>query len=225
MNYLDDTIIKIVNQWRDNLSEITEQDILKFDFSKNKFREKYLARTGEFVNLTKKMEAILFKKICLGLSENYEVTDKLLDEYLEWCFDNYDFFINKYKNFSLNSCANFSSQWTKEFLNFNFNDKVTLHDLENEQVSKNPYNYFEKYGIPLASTKLYQETHASKSALAQIIKQKLQLLTNNKENLSKLKNMLRVTVENAPYSPEILFSDYKKSLSEFFELFNEPWCK
>ena len=58
MNYLDDTIIKIVNQWRDNLSEITEQDILKFDFSKNKFREKYLARTGEFVNLTKKMEAI-----------------------------------------------------------------------------------------------------------------------------------------------------------------------
>jgi len=37
--------------------------------------------------------------------------------------------------------------------------------------------------------------------------------------------MLRTTVENAPYSSEVLFWNYGNSFSELFLYFkNEPWC-
>ena len=137
-----------------------------------------------------------------------------------------DFFMKKYKSFSLNSCANFASDWTKDFLKFDFNNKITLHDLKDIEVHKSMFSYFEQYGIALVATKLQEEKQFDKDFLCNLITQKLKELTNTKEGLSKLKNMLRITVENAPYSPEILFSDYKSSLSDLFVYFgNEPWCK
>jgi len=224
--FFEQSLINVLNNWHDNLSQDNEKEIITYEFSKNKFRNKYLAKTGEFLKLTKRLETIQFNKICIGLSKNYTVDEDLIDEYLNWCFDNYDFLIKKYKSFSLNSCANFANEWTKDFLKFDFNKKITLEDLDEVIVHKNMSLCFEKYGIPLSCTKLQIEKQFDKDFLCSLIVQKLQPLTNSKEGLSKLKNMLRVTVENAPYSPEILFNDYKKSLSDLFIYFgDEPWCK
>jgi len=224
--HFEQSLIGTLNNWYDNLSSANNQEFVTFDFNKNKFSDKYLKKTGEFLKITKRLEIIQFNKICLGLSKNYSVDEELLDEYLDWCFDNYDFLIKKYKSFSLNACANFASEWTKDFLVFDIEEKLTLEDLKDIEVNKNMSLSFEKYGIPLASTKLQQEKQFEKESLSKVILQKLQVLTNSKEGLSKLKNMLRVTVENAPYSPEILFSDYKISLSDLFVYFgDEPWCK
>ena len=224
--HFEQALTGLLNHWYENLSPVDEQEKVVYEFSKNKFRNKYLAKTGEFLKITKRLETIQFNKICAGLSKNYPVDESLIDEYLEWCFDNYDFFMKKYKSFSLNSCANFASDWTKDFLKFDFNNKITLHDLKDIEVHKSMFSYFEQYGVALVATKLQEEKQFDKDFLCNLITQKLKELTNTKEGLSKLKNMLRITVENAPYSPEILFSDYKSSLSDLFVYFgNEPWCK
>jgi len=224
--HFEQSLVALLNNWHDNLSSENDHQIVTYEFSKNKFRNKYLEKTGEFLKITKRLETIQFNKICSGLAKNYEVNEDLIDEYLEWCFENYDFFIKKYKSFGLTSCANFASEWTKDFLKFNFSSKVTLHDLEEIEVHKSVLTYLEQYGVPLVSTKLQKEKNFDTESLCNLIIGKLQELTKTKEGLSKLKNMLRVTVENAPYSPGILFSNYKKSLADLFIYFgDEPWCK
>ena len=105
--HFEQALTVLLNHWYENLSPVDEQEKVVYEFSKNKFRNKYLAKTGEFLKITKRLETIQFNKICAGLSKNYPVDESLIDEYLEWCFDNYDFFMKKYKSFSLNSCANF----------------------------------------------------------------------------------------------------------------------
>jgi hypothetical protein len=223
--HFEQSLVALLNNWHENIS-LQNEPIVAYEFSKNKFRNKYLEKTGEFLKITKRLETIQFNKICTGLAQNYELTESLIDEYLEWCFENYDFFIKKYKTFSLISCANFSSEWTKEFLKFDFASKTTLHDLSEIEVHKSMLHYFEKYGIPLVATKLQKEKNFDSKFLCDLIIKKLQELPNTKEGLSKLKNMLRITVENAPYSPEILFGNYKKSLADLFIYFgDEPWAK
>lgn len=222
--FLDQTILFIANNWYDNLTHIDECDHIKFECSKNKFRDRYLIKTGEFLKLTKKVETMCFKKIAFGLSENYEVDETLIDEYLNWCFDNYDFFIKEFKAFNLTNCANFSSEWTKDFLKFDFNSKFTLKDLDGIKISDSIFANFEKYGIPLCVTKLAEEKRLNEKQIKSIVLDKLETLTGNKNDLSKLKNMLRVTVENSPYTSEIIFNDIKKSFRKFFIYFNEePW--
>ena len=225
MKQTEEKIINILNKWYDNLTPLEEEDFIKYEFTKTKFRTKYLMRTGEFLKITKRLEAITFNNICTGLSKNYTVTEDLLDQYLEWCFDNYDFFSKKYKGFSLASCAAFASEWDINFLNFKFADKLSLKDLDGLEVGKNIFYCFEKYGIALAATKLMQEKNADRKSLENVVIKKLESLTTNKEDLNKLKNMLRTTVENAPYSSEVLFWNYGNSFLELFLYFkNEPWC-
>jgi len=37
---------------------------------------------------------------------------------------------------------------------------------------------------------------------------------------------LRITVENAPYTSEVIFKNFKESLKEFFVYFTgEPWAR
>jgi hypothetical protein len=224
--HFEKSLVALLNNWHENLSQSDDHEIVTYEFAKNKFRNKYLAKTGEFLKITKRLETNQFNKICIGLAKNYEVDEKLIDEYLEWCFENYDFFIKKYKSFGLIPCANFASEWTKDFLKFNFSSKVTLHDLEEIEVHKSVLSYLEQYGVPLVSTKLQKEKNLNGDSLCNLIISKLQDLTKSKEGLSKLKNILRITVENAPYSPGILFSNYKKSLADLFIYFgDEPWCK
>ena len=223
---MDQTILFIANNWYENLNQIDENDQTSFEFSKSKFRDKYLKKTGEFLKLTKRVETICFKKIAFGLSSRYEVEESLIDEYLEWCFQNYDYFVKEYKAFNLTNIATFSSEWTKDFLNFNFNSKYSLNDLSDIEVNKSIFVCFEKYGIPLCVTKLAKEKNLKDSTIKELVLEKLKGLTNTKQDLLKLKNMLRVTVENSPYTSEIIFSDYEKSLKGFFIYFSEePWCK
>jgi hypothetical protein len=223
--FLEKSILNVVNDWYQNLDQVEEQDYINYEFSSNKFRNLYLKKTGEFLKITKRVETICFKKICFGLSQNYEVDEKLLDEYLDWCFDNYDYFVKNFRQFSLSSCANFASEWNKDFLKFNFNDKITLGDLNEIDVHKNIYLYFEKYGIPLASTKLAIEKNISRQNTEKLVLSKISSLTDTKENTNKLKNMLRTTVENAPYTSETVFSNYEKDFKKLFVNFSsEPWC-
>jgi hypothetical protein len=225
MNTLDADIINIVNNWKNNIDDIGESEHIKYEYSKNKFRNKYAARTGEFLKITKKLESLLFSKICHGLSNNYEFTEKLLDEYLEWCFENYDFFSKKYKAFNLTNIADFAPEWTKDFLNYKCdNNKHIISDLDNIDVSKNVLSFCEKYGIPITITKLINDHGINKEKFINVFNNKLQELTNTKDGLNKLRNILRKTVENSPYSDDYLFCDYKKTLSKYLKYFtSEPW--
>lgn len=226
MNQLfDQKIINILNNWYENLT-IEESDFEKFVYTKGKFRDRYLMKTGEFLKITKRLEAVMFNRICAGLSQNYDISEDLLDQYLDWCFENYDFFIKKYKAFNLINCASFAAEWKKDFLKFDFNDKVTIEDLKDIEVKTNIFLYFEKYGVVLACEKLSMELDTSSKKLIPVIIDKLKTLTNSKTDLMRLKNMLRATVENGPYPSSYAFSDYSKSLSELFYYFkSEPWCK
>lgn len=227
MNDLDKVMLDLVNNWHINLSEVDSNELVKFEYSKDKFRNKYASKTGEFLKITKKLEAYLFSKICFNLSKNYDFSEKLLDEYLEWCFDNYDFFVKKYKAFNLNNITSFSSEWRKNLFNFiSSKEKISFDDLNNLSVSQNVFFYFEQYGIPFAATKFLKETKLNKTQLSNMILDKLDSLTNTKEGLNKLKNMIRNTVENGPYDQSFLFHNYKKDLEKIFKYFsNEPWSK
>ena len=218
-------LINVLNNWHLNLSPVSENDIQRYKFSKNKFRNKYLVKTGEFLKITNKCEAVCFNRICDQLSKTYVFSEDLLNEYLDWCFNNYDYFVRRYKQFTLNDCVKFSGEWRKELFDFDFESKTIYEDLADVNVQSGIFSAFETYGIPFAATKLAEEKKTSGSVLCEKILSKLHELTTTSENLSRLKNMLRVTVENGPYSSEILFNDYKNSLSEFFLYFkNEPWC-
>lgn len=217
-------LIQLLNDWYDNLT-LQESDYSRYTFAKGKFRERYLFKTGEFLKITRRTETVLFNRICAGLASNYEVTEDLIDQYLDWCFDNYEFFIKKYKAFNLNTCANYASEWNKQFLKFDFNDKISIEDLKDVDVKHNIFMSFEKYGIALAATKLQSDTNIHKAELKKMVVEKLNTLTKNKEGVNRLKNMLRITVENAPYPQSILFHDYSASLKDLFAYFkNEPWC-
>ena len=226
MTNLERSIIAVLNNWHDNLSPVDETELVKYEFTKNKFRNKYLERTGEFLKITKRMEAISFAKICHGLATNYTVNEQLLDKYINWCFDNYDFFVKKYKGFNLNAIVSFAIEWDENFLKFQFEDKTKYSDLKDIKVSDNVFKYFEKYGIPFVATKLLQETDSNKKALEIKILDRLQTQTYDKESLNKLKNMLRMSVENGPYTGDIMFNDYKAKLDNLFKYFpGEPWSK
>lgn len=225
---LDGKIVNMVNNWYHGLNKIDkpEQDYVKYEISKNKFKKKYAARTGEFLKITQKLETLMFSKIQQGLSVNYVFSEPLLDEYLNWCFDNYDFFTKTYQSFTLNNIAAFSSQWKKDLFKFEFKTKTSFDDLKKINVSDNAIYNFEKFGLPFAATKLSEEKNVEKDKLSRVIEAKLQELTNTKNGLNSLKNIMRKTVENGPYEKDFMFYDYQKSLKKFFLYFtNEPWCE
>jgi len=227
MNEFENKLVLILNDWYNELEPVEESDYVKFTFSKKKFKKMYLQKTGEFLNISQRTETVYFNKIAHNLSQNYTFTEELLDEFLVWCFTNYDYLIHKFKGFNLNSITALSKTWDKELFSFeDENVKKTLKDLKHINVSDNVFDCFEIYGIPLCATKLAREKNISKTQLETIVINKLRALTNKNDDLSRLKNMLRMTVENCPYSSEIVLRDYKNKLSEFFVYFSgEIWAK
>lgn len=224
MNPLDSLILGIANNWYFTCEVSDETDFSKFEYNKNKFRDKYFKKTGEFLRITKRLEGYCFSKISYGLSLNYTFTEELLDQYIDWCFENYDFFAKKYKGFSLNAIVQFAPEWHKDFLKFKEDDKITMADLADVCVSDNVFYNFEKYGIPLAATKLCLEKEVQPKAMEPMIVAKLKDFLKTQDGLQRTGNMLRKTVENGPYSTQICFANYRNTLSELFQYFsNEPW--
>jgi hypothetical protein len=222
---LEDKIYDILNNWVENLS-VAENNRINFDVSKHKYRNMYLKKTGEFLKIPQKLETQLFSKIVSGLNKNNEIDDLIIDQYLDWCFENYEIIIKKYKNFNLQNIANFSVFWYPGLIEAKNKQKIDLETLKEIQVSDNMFLNCEKFGVPLAVTKLAQEKSLSSEIIKKVIIEKLNELTSDTVGLSKLRNMLRTTVENAPYFSEIIFGDYQKDLKYFFDKFKgEPWCK
>jgi hypothetical protein len=226
MKEFEKELVVILNDWYDNLEPVDESDYVKFTFAKNKFKNMYFQKVGEFLKITQRIETLYFNKIAQGLSLNYNFTEELLDEYLEWCFKNYDYFVHKYKSFNLRTISHLAKEWNKDLFKFDEEEKITLKDLKDITVSDNVFDAFELYGIPLSTTKLNREIRIPKDNLEDVIIKKLRTITNSENDLIRLKNMLRVTVENSPYSSEVIFKNYKSSLNEFFQYFSgEPWAK
>jgi hypothetical protein len=226
MKDFEKELIVILNDWYDNLEPVDESDFVKFTFAKNKFKNMYFKKVGEFLKISQRIETLYFNKIAQSLSLNHNFTEELLDEYLEWCFKNYDYINRKYKSFNLRTISLFAKDWDKELFNFEEDEKTTMKDLRDIVVSDNVFDAFELYGIPFSTTKLCSEINIPKSKLEPIIVSRLKSLTNSKDDLSRLKNMLRMTVENSPYSSEIIFKDYRIKLDEFFQYFlGETWAK
>lgn len=225
MTELDRTILDIVNNWNRNLSFDTEEsECVKYESHKNKFREKYMRKTGQFLQISKKIESCIFNKICHGLSQNYTFSEDLLDKYIDWSFDNYDFFVKQYKIFNLNSMSIFASEWKDDFLVFEDSKKVTYDSLSTIDISKGVFGYCEQFGIPFSVTKLSESHKGKKEDIKQIIYNKLLLMTKTNDGLNRLKNMLRTTVENGPYDKIYIFHDYRTSLRDLFKYFSkEPW--
>jgi hypothetical protein len=218
-------ILDILNSWSMNLSKSESNDI-NFDVSKHKYRNLYLKKTGEFLKIPQRLETQLFSKIVLGLSKQNEIDDKIIDEYLDWCFENYEIIIKKYKNFNLQNIANFSEHWNPNLFKQSTKKKCDLESLNDLKISDNVFLNCEKYGIPLVATKLSIEKNLEPKIIRKIIPEKLSSLTQDTLGLTKLRNMLRMTVENEPYFSEIIFSNYQKELKVFFDKFKgEPWCK
>ena len=226
MNELDRKILDIANYWHSNKSEIQESDYEKFVFAKKMFTNKYFEKTGISLNISKKVETTQFNRICAGLSKNYEFSDELLKKYISWCFNNFDFFIKKYKTFNLNVVVLFATDWRKNFLIFNEEPKVSYDDLSSLVVSQNFFYYCEKYGIVLTTHKLLDENRNKKKEILLHIKNKIFEMPKSTEGLNKLRNILRTTVENAPYDKKFEFHDYTIVFKDYFKYFNkEPWCK
>jgi len=224
MKTFEGKLVLALNSWYENLESVEDTDFVKYEFAKNKFRTLYLKKTGEFLNITQRAQVVAFNKIAHGLSENFEFTDALLNEYLEWCFDNYDFFLKKRKGFNLNTIAHFAKEWDQDLLKFEYDAKVTYKDLKEVDVKENIFISFETYGIPFAATKLSTEVANDQRQLKQTIRTKLDTLTNTKEDLARLRNMLRSTVENGPYESGIMFHDYRLCFEDLFSYFpGEPW--
>ena len=222
MNHsLEKQIINICNTWKENLDPVNETLSNQYSTSKHKLRNLYLQKTGEFLKLSQAMESKIFSNIVTNLEKNHKLSDELIDNYLLWCFNNQDFFIEKYKEFSLVYVARFANEWHPNLFDVELDKKITLDDLKNLTVSTNILLYCEKFGIPLVSTKLQKDLKLSKNKTEELFIAKLNSLTQNTNDLKRLKKMLLRTVENAPYSVEILFSDYKKSLNDLFLYFAE----
>jgi hypothetical protein len=222
---LEKKIYEILNNWAENISP-HKNIVVNFDVSKHKFRNLYSRKTGEFLKISQKLETQLFSKIVLELSKNNEVNEKLIDEYLDWCFENYEIIIKKYNVFNLQNIAKFSSLWKPNLFQPKEVKKICLDDLESINISENVFLNCEKYGVPLVSTKLAKEKNISARIAKALMIQKLTELTTDAIGLSKLRNMLRSTVENAPYFSELVMSDYRKELKTLFDKYKgEPWCK
>lgn len=227
MQDFERNLINILNNWYDNLEPIEDSDCVKYEFAKHKFRSFYLKKTGEFLKISQRTETAYFNKIASVLSCKYEVNDSLINQYLEWCFENYDIFIRKYSGFNLNSIALFAEHWSPDLYHFEETEKPNLNSLKNINVKElNIFDCFENFGIVLVATKLRNELNVSKNVIESKIKEKLTALTTNQENLSRLRNMLRITVEYGPYTSEVVFKNYKESLKDLFVYFTgEAWAK
>lgn len=227
MQDFERNLIIILNDWYDNLQPVEESDCVKYEFAKHKFRSFYLKKTGEFLKISQRTESAYFNRIASVLSKKYEVNDALMNQYLEWCFENYDIFLKKYSGFNLNSIALFAENWSPDLYKFEETEKPTLNSLNNIYVKDlNIFECFENFGIALTATKLSNELKIPKTIIENKIKEKLITLTTNQENLNRLKNMLRITVENAPYTSEVIFKNFKESLKEFFVYFTgELWAR
>jgi hypothetical protein len=220
----DEIVLGVVNNWYRNLDIEDEDPSLEFEYSRNKFKQKFFEKTKEELKITKRLEAILLNKIANSLAKKYSFSEQLMDKYIDWCFDNYDHLIKKYGSFSLNCIAAFAEEWTDDLFSFDF-DKPSYLDLSHVKVSDSVFYCCEKYGIPFASTKLQEEIKIDKNKVAASMINKLDELKKTKDGLSKIKNMLRKTVENGPYSSRFLFADYEQTLKGYFKYFaGEPWC-
>lgn len=225
MNEIDKTVLNIVNTWRSECEPIDEIEIEQYSYQKNKFKEKYFQKFNEYLNISKRVEAVCFKKIASALSKRYKVDDNLIDKYLDWCFDNYDFFIKKFNHFNLVSITSFSIHWKKELNDLEFQIKTSYDDISSLMVSQNVFYYCEQYGIPYVVTKLLEENPNKKNVLMDVFHKKLYEMTKSSEGISRIKNMLRKTVELGPYSKSIKFSNYAQDLKDYFKFFkSEPWC-
>jgi hypothetical protein len=224
MNELDRKVLEIVNNWHSNRSEVQETDFQKFTVPKKKFSEKYMEKTGKALNINTRIEAHKFNQICNSLSQNYSFSENLLDEYLDWCFENYEFFIKKYNIFSLNTVALYASDWRRGYLVFD-DLKTTYDDISSIVVSQNFFHYCEKYGIVLITEKLLNEKRTKKKEILEAVKVKVKELPRTNEGMNRLKNILRITVENEPYKKEYALYDYRKIFKDSFKYFSkEPWC-
>jgi hypothetical protein len=121
----------------------------------------------------------------------------------------------------------FAENWSPDLYKFEEEKKLEICDLDGISIKDiGVFDCFENFGIALTATKLKIDLNATAPIIEKTIKEKLRTLTTKKEDLNRLKNMLRVTVENSPYSSEIIFRDFKESLKEFFIYFNgESWAK
>lgn len=219
-------IIQTLNNWHQNI-DVQEKSVdeSSFKYTRNKFSQLYLEKTGEFLNISKRVENICYKRIHYNLSSRYEFDEQLLNQYIDWCFENISFFIEKYGIFNLSNCAKYSLEWDQDLNKVEIKRKYNIDDMHKITVSDGIFDAFKKYGIPLASTKLMIEKHGREADVRSTILKKLNGLTKNQSDLGMLRNMLMATVDNAPYESFMMFGNYQKSLSELFSYFsNEPWC-
>jgi hypothetical protein len=206
------------------MNPVEENHCVHYELSKNKFRNMYLKKTGEFLKISQKLESQLFSKIVSGLSQSHQVSEKLVDAYLDWSFENSEFFIKKYSAFNLMNIANFSEHWNIHLFKSSNSLTQKFNQLDDVNVSESIFKYCEKYGIPWVATKLAQEKNVSPDLIKKIMNEKLSLLTKDIREFDKLRNMLRKTVENAPYDADIIFNNYKNDLRHLFDNFaGEPW--
>lgn len=228
MEYFEKNLVRILNNWYNGLSDSVDEDtVARYTFAKHKFKTFYLNKTGEFLKVSQRTESAYFSKMADALSKKYVVSDELMNQYLEWCFENYDLFLKKYSGFNLNSISLFAENWSPELYKFEQEKKIEISDLDNISIKDvGVFDCFENFGIALTATKLKNDLRLTAPVIEKTIKEKLRTLTTNKEDLSRLKNMLRITVENSPYPSEIIFRNFKESLKEFFIYFSgEPWAK
>jgi len=228
MEYFEQNLIRVLNNWYNGLSDFADEEATaRYTFAKHKFKTFYLNKTGEFLKISQRTESAYFSKIADALSKKYTVDDALMNQYLEWCFENYDLFLKKYSGFNLNSILLFAENWSPDLYKFKEEKKLEICDLDGISIKDvGVFDCFENFGIALTATKLKIDLNATAPIIEKTIKEKLRTLTTKKEDLNRLKNMLRVTVENSPYSSEIIFRDFKESLKEFFIYFNgESWAK
>lgn len=230
MNSLDHTVLDIVNHWYLSLEDDKQDnslDSLPYYDAVQLFIGRHWEITGTYVNLTPRMQAHSFRKIYEGLSKQHEdVDENLLMHYIEWSFDNYQLFMERYNAFNLSTLATFAPEWKQDLLEFEESPKIRYKDLENVEVASNVLHAFELYGIPYAATKLWEEKQYNREKLMSHIMEKLKALTNKHQDLLRLGNILRRTVENGPYASRYLFADYKSSLKDVYKYFqSEPWCK
>jgi hypothetical protein len=224
LNDLEKIIINICNEWKNSLDGVDESFSTTYSVSKTNLRNLWLKKTGEFLKLSAQIENQLFSHIVNNLSKKHDINDSIISEYLNWCFDHMDFLKQKYNEFSLSAIMKHAEQWDRNLFDVKLEEKSTLKDLKGIVVSKNIFHFCEKYGVCLVATKLQKETKAPIKQIEKVFISKLINLTNNTNDLMKLKRILMKTAENSPYSSEIIFSNYKESLKDLFEFFSgEQW--
>lgn len=223
----EDELIQVVNSWHQNINiqEQKEEECESLVYTRNHFANMFKEKTGESLNISKRVENICYKRIQSGLSKKNKFSEKILNSYIDWCFDNIPLFVERYGVFNLSSCAKYAPEWDQNLNLIEIKRKYSIDDLHKTTVSNGIFDAFKQYGIPLSSTKLMIEKHHKESAVKQTILLKLRELTKNQVGLNTLRTMLMATVEHSPYESFVMFGNHTKTLEEFYSYFShESWC-